>query len=360
MAPGASDWYLGLPEMRFATIAIVGRANVGKSTFLNAALSEPLAIVSVRPQTTRDALLGIVHRPDAQLAFLDTPGLHHARNELGRRMNAAALDAARLADVLLFMTDIDPAGSRKKALELAPEDREILERLPERTPTVAAVNKLDLCRDKNRILPLLTELEKTRSFAAIVPVSLRDPRDPPRLLDALVAVAPEGDPGHPDDALTDRPTSFFAREYVRESVLHATRAEVPHAVAVAVDEFIETPTLVSIRATLHVEKPGQRKILVGTGGTTIRDVGIAARKRIEELVGRKVHLELFVRVTPRWRDTRRMLAELGHEPETRRYAEAQASGLNQKRAKRAAEAGTEGAPRPTARASDRTKGKRTR
>jgi GTP-binding protein Era len=331
MAPGASDWYLGLPEMRFATVAIVGRANVGKSTFLNAALREPLAIVSVRPQTTRDALLGVVHRADAQLAFLDTPGLHHARNELGRRMNAAALDAARLADVLLFMTDIDP-GSRKKALELSPEDREILERLPERTPAVAAVNKLDLCRDKARVLPLLVELEKARPFAAIVPVSLRDPRDPPRLLDALVEVSPEGDPGHPDDALTDRPTSFFAREYVRESVLHATRAEVPHAVAVAVDEFVETPTLVRIRATLHVEKPGQRKILVGSGGTTIRSVGIAARKRIEWLVGRKVHLELFVRVTPRWRDTPRMLAELGHDS---------------------------GSPRPAARTSDRRKSKRT-
>jgi len=332
MAPRPSDWYLGLPEMRFATIAIVGRANVGKSTFLNAALCEPLAIVSQRPQTTRDTLLGVVHRKDAQLAFLDTPGLHHARNELGRRMNAAALDAARLADVLLFMTDIDPVGSRKKALELAPEDREILERLPERTPTVAAVNKLDLCRDKGRVLPLLTELEKARDFAAIVPVSLRDPLDPQRLLDALAEVAPEGEPGHPDDALTDRPTSFFAREYVRESVLHATRAEVPHAVAVAVEEYVETPKLVRILATLHVEKPGQRKILVGTGGTTIRDIGIAARKRIEGLVGRKVHLELFVRVTPRWRDAPRMLAELGHAH----------------------------SKEPVARASARTKGQRTR
>jgi GTP-binding protein Era len=314
MAPGASDWYLGVPEMRFATVAIVGRANVGKSTFLNAALREPLAIVSPRPQTTRDALLGVVHRADAQLAFLDTPGLHTPRSELGRRMNAAALDAARLADVLLFMTDIDPKHGARKAFTLDAEDREILSRLPERTPAVAAVNKVDLCRDKSRVLPLLTELEQARPFSAIVPVSLRDPEDARLLLDALVEVAPEGEPGHPDDALTDRPTSFFAREYVRESVLHATRAEVPHAVAVSVDEFVETPRLLRIAATLHVEKPGQRKILVGAGGATIRDVGIRARKRIEELVGIKVHLELFVRVTPRWRDAPRMLAELGHTP----------------------------------------------
>jgi GTP-binding protein Era len=145
-------------------------------------------------------------------------------------------------------------------------------------------------------------------------VSVREPDDVRRLVDALVELAPEGPAGHPEDALTDRPTSFFAREYVRESVLVATRAEVPHAVAVAVDEFIEAPSLVRIAATLHVEKPGQRKILVGAGGATIKKIGIQARKRIEELVGRKVHLELFVRVTPRWRDTPRMLAELGHEP----------------------------------------------
>jgi GTP-binding protein Era len=300
--------------MRFATVAIVGRANVGKSTFLNAVLGEPLAIVSPRPQTTRQNLLGVVHRDDAQLAFLDTPGLHKPRSELGRRMNAAALDAARLADVLLFMTDVN-VERRGKALALDPEDLELLTRLPERTPAVAAVNKLDLCRDKARVLPLLIELERARPFAAIVPVSLHDGRDAARLLDALVAVAPEGEPAHPKDALTDRPSSFFAAEYVRESVLSATRAEVPHAVAVAIDEFVETPELVRIRATLHVEKPGQRKILVGTGGATIRDVGIRARKRIEALLGRKVFLELFVRVTPRWRDAPRMLAELGHDPD---------------------------------------------
>jgi GTP-binding protein Era len=300
--------------MRFATVAIVGRANVGKSTFLNAALREPLAIVSPRPQTTRHNLLGVVHRTGAQLAFLDTPGLHKPRSELGRRMNAAALDAARLADVLLFMTDLDVERSRGKAFALDSEDRELLARLPAATPAVAAVNKIDLCRDKARVLPLLIELEKARPFAAIVPVTLRDGRDAPLLLEALVKVAPEGEPGHPKDALTDRPTSFFAAEYVRESVLSATRAEVPHAVAVAVDEFEETPKLVRIRATLHVEKPGQRKILVGTGGATIRDVGTRARKRIEALLERKVFLELFVRVTPRWRDAPRMLAELGHEP----------------------------------------------
>jgi GTP-binding protein Era len=310
--------------MRFATVAIVGRANVGKSTFLNAALREPLAIVSPRPQTTRSNLLGVVNRKDAQLAFLDTPGLHKPRSELGRRMNAAALEAARLADILLFMTDVNVEGSRGKPLALAREDSELLARLPERTPAVAAVNKVDLCRDKSRVLPLLVELEKARAFAAIVPISLRDERDAPRVLDALVALAPEGEPGHSNETLTDRPTAYFAAEYVRESVLHATRAEVPHAVAVSIDEFSDAPELARIRATLHVEKPGQRKIVVGTGGATIRDIGIQARKRIEALIERKVHLELFVRVTPRWRDAPRMLAELGHEPTGERAKPARA------------------------------------
>jgi GTP-binding protein Era len=232
-------------------------------------------------------------------------------------MNAAALEAARLADVLLFMTDVDIARGRGKALELDPEDLGLIARLPERTPAIAAVNKVDLCRDKARVLPLLVELEKARPFAAIVPVSLKDERDANRLVDALVELAPEGEPGHPSDVLTDRPTSFFASEYVRESVLHATRAEVPHAVAVAVEEFVETPNLARIRATLHVEKPGQRKILVGKGGATIREVGIRARKRLETLLERKVHLELFVRVTPRWRDAPRLLAELGHDASAR-------------------------------------------
>lgn len=300
--------------MRFATVAIVGRANVGKSTFLNAVLGEPLAIVSARPQTTRHNLLGVISRPDAQLAFFDTPGLHKPHSELGRRMNAAAFEAARLADVLLFMTDIDPARGQKKTLELDPEDLSLVARLPERTPAVAVVNKVDLVRDKARVLPLLVELEKARPFAAVVPVSLKDERDARRILEALVAVSPEGEALHPEDALTDRPTSFFAAEYVRESVLHATRAEVPHAVAVVVDEFVETPSLVRIRATLHVEKPGQRKIVVGKGGTSIRDIGIRARKRIEALLECKVHLELFVRVTPSWRDAPRLLAELGHDP----------------------------------------------
>ena len=300
--------------MRFGTIAIIGRANVGKSTFLNAALGEPLAIVSPLPQTTRDTLLGVVHRDDAQLAFLDTPGLHRARTELGRRMNASAREAARSAELVLFMTDVEhllsPTGKREP---LDPEDARLIAELDPSVPALAAINKIDRLRDRTKLIPLLEAFAKARSFEAIVPVSLRAKRDVERLLDLLAGLVPEGPPGYDEDTLTNRPSSFFVREYVREAVLAGARGEVPHAVAVAIDSYDDGPELVRIEATLHVEKTGQRAILVGRGGQKLKEIGTRARERIEALVGRKVFLKLFVRVTPRWKSVPRQLAELGYE-----------------------------------------------
>jgi GTP-binding protein Era len=300
--------------MRFGTIAIVGRANVGKSTFLNAALGEPLAIVSPLPQTTRDTLLGVVHREDAQLAFLDTPGLHRARTELGRRMNANAHEAARVAEVILFMTDTERlASSKGKGEALDPEDARLLTELGGSTPAVAVINKIDLVRDRTKLIPLLDALSKARPFEAIVPLSLRKPGDVERLLKVLAEIVPEGPAAYDADTLTNRPSSFFVREYVREAVLAGARGEVPHAVAVEIDSYDEAPKIVRIEATLHVEKTGQRVILVGRGGQKLKEIGTQARLRIEKLVGRKVFLKLFVRVTPRWKSVPRQLAELGYE-----------------------------------------------
>ncbi|HTQ05409.1 MAG TPA: GTPase Era [Polyangiaceae bacterium] len=300
--------------MRFGTIAIVGRANVGKSTFLNAALGEPLAIVSPLPQTTRDTLLGVVHRDEAQLAFLDTPGLHRARSELGRRMNASAREAARAADVVVFMTDAEyllEAAAKQKPLD--PEDARLIAELDARVPALAVVNKIDKLRDRTKLIPLLDALAKARSFEAIVPVSMRKAADVERLLKLLAELVPEGPAGYDADTLTNRPSSFFVREYVREAVLASARGEVPHAVAVGIDSYDDGPKLVRIEATLHVEKTGQRAILVGRGGQKLKEIGIKARERIEVLVGRKVFLKLFVRVTPRWKSVPRQLAELGYE-----------------------------------------------
>lgn len=304
-----------LPPMRFGTIAIVGRANVGKSTFLNAALGQPLAIVSPLPQTTRDALLGIVTHGDAQLAFLDTPGLHRAKTELGRRMNATANEAARAADVVLFVTDGGRPSSRpRETTEVDPADIELLKRLPSEARVIAAINKVDLVKSKEKLLPLLVGLSEARPLEAVVPVSFRRQADVNRVLDLLAPLVPEGAPGYENDTLTDRPSSYFAREYVREAVLESARGEVPHAVAVSLDEYDEAPKTVRISATIHVEKLGQRKILVGRGGEKLKEIGTRARKRIEGLIERPVFLGLFVRVTPRWKSMPRQLAELGYGP----------------------------------------------
>ena len=302
--------------MRFGTIAIVGRSNVGKSTFLNRVLGEPLAIVSPLPQTTRDNVLGVVHREDAQLAFLDTPGVHTPRSELGRRMNASALDAARSADVVLFMTDISALTPPKKAQKeksVQELDQELLAGLPKKAVVLLVINKVDALRDKSKLLPALVAYQNQRELAALIPISVQSDDGVERVLAALAEALPEGAPGFEEDTLTDRPTSFFVREYIREQVLLAMRGEIPHAVAVSIDEFAEGSKASSIKATIHVEKVGQRKILIGTGGLQIKQVRVGAQARIRELLGHKVHLELFVRVTPQWKSMPRQLAELGYQ-----------------------------------------------
>jgi GTP-binding protein Era len=302
--------------MRFGTVALFGRSNVGKSTFLNAVLEQDLAIVSSLPQTTRDALLGVVTRKDAQIAFLDTPGVHRPKTELGRRMNHAAFEAARTTDVVVFMTDVTAVARRPgktREIELDPEDLRLIGQLPpaKQTPAVLVINKIDLLRDKGRLLPALVELQKVHDFAALVPISALQDDGVERVLGEIYALLSEGPAGYPSDTLTDRPTSYFVREYVREQVLVATQGEVPHAVAVSIDSY-EEGKIPRILATLHVEKEGQRRILVGNSGSKIKEIGMAARARIEALLGRQIYIELFVRISPRWKDAPRQLAELGY------------------------------------------------
>jgi len=313
--------------MRFGTVALVGRTNVGKSTFLNCALGEPLAITSPLPQTTRDALLGVAAHGDAQIAFLDTPGFHKPRTELGRRMNGAAFDSARAADVLVFVTDAWshapkalPPGSplSTRPLEnrwLRPGDREVLESLAElsKTPVILVINKVDLSKDKSLLLPMLEAYAAAANFAALVPTSFRRQDGVTATLDEIRNQLSEGPPGYDADTLTNRPVLFFVREYVREAVLNQLTSEVPHAVAVSIDQADERPELLRLSATIHVEKVGQRKIVVGKAGERIKAIGIAARERIEQLVQKKVHLELFVRITSEWKNMPRQLAELGYD-----------------------------------------------
>jgi GTPase len=322
--------------MRYGTIAIIGRTNVGKSTFLNSALGMPLAIVSPQPQTTRDTLLGVVHSGDAQIAFVDTPGLHRPKNELGRRMNQEATDSLRTSDAAIFMTDTYQIGAARHEPEAAPNaaaplqnvspagsgkvrfgagersDAELLEMLPAELPTVLVVNKIDRLHDKARLLPFLQSMNARHPFAATVPISALQSDGVDRVLSEVVRLLPEQSGQFDADEITNRPVSFFAREYIREQVLTMFSREVPHAVAVTLDAIEERSTGFHVSATIHVEKVGQRSILVGKGGEKIRDIGTAARQRLAELTGQPVHLKLFVRVTERWRNMPRQLAELGY------------------------------------------------
>jgi GTPase len=294
---------------------------VGKSTLLNAALGQPLAIVSSTPQTTRDAILGVVHHGAAEIALLDTPGLHRPKTQLGRRMNEAAREAAQSADVVVFVTDVPeaappPGGAVREPRPLTPHpgDRALLADLGTDAPAVLVVNKVDRLPDKSRLLPLIESLAKLREFAAIVPVSALREDGVHLVLDEVAKICPEGEWSFALDELTDRPTRFFAAEYVREQILRSTQEEVPHAAAVQVERYMEPSGegALHIDATIHVERPGQKKILIGAGAEKLKRIGTQARLRIEELVGRQVNLKLWVRVTPNWRESQQQLEELGY------------------------------------------------
>jgi len=311
--------------MKSGNVAIVGRTNVGKSTLLNALLGEPLAITSALPQTTRDVLLGVLNIDNAQIAFVDTPGLHRPRSELGRRMNATALGALRHCDLVVFMTSLsskkptnDVARVAGESDDIDPDDKRLVEALPKDVPCVLLLNKVDLLRNKRRLLPIMGTFQALHPFTQIVPISALTHEGLSDAIKVIVDHLPEKVAAYASDTLTDRPSAFFVREYVREQVMRNTQREVPHAVAVTVDRFVERPNLVEIAATIHVEKDGQKGILVGHGGSMIKQIGTEARQRLQQLLGSKVHLELFVRVTERWKDAPRMLAELGYEADTAR------------------------------------------
>jgi GTP-binding protein Era len=309
-------------SLRCGTVAIVGKPNVGKSTLVNALIGFRLSITTPKPQTTRDRILGVLTRGSAQLVFLDTPGLHHARNTLGAQMNLQAEEAARSADVVIYVVEL-PARGRG---ELDPERDETLKRVlsaaGDKTPIILAVNKTDRVKEKKQLLGVLQRYAKIHPFAAFVPITAArggegnaDGLD--RLLDEVAQLLPEGPFLFPEDEITDRPERFLAAEQVREAVIMQTRDEIPYAIAITIDEWEEPASAKSvtrIEATIHVDKDAQRKIVVGHSGERIKSIGIAARKSIEATLGRRVHLGLYVKVDPAWANDERKLAELGYEP----------------------------------------------
>lgn len=296
---------------RAGRVALYGRSNVGKSTLLNAALEMPLSIVSRKPQTTRDALLGVVRHAGAEIGLIDTPGLHEAQNRLGQEMNRSAHGAVRAADVIVVVVSVPPKA--KGAIRPHKGDLTIMEQLPEGVPIVLAINKIDLLRDKTALLPLIAAYADKREFDAVVPISALKDDGIKLVLDEVAKLLPEQDAIYEDDSVTDRPMRYFAAEYVREQILAATTEEVPHAVAVTIDQYVEPADegVIRIDATIHVERDGQKRIIIGKKGEMLKRIGTQARARIEELVGARVHLQLHVRITKRWREKPGTLADFG-------------------------------------------------
>jgi GTP-binding protein Era len=296
-------------ETRAGRVAIAGRPNVGKSTLLNALLGEPIAITSRHPQTTRDQILGVVTRGATQFVFVDTPGLHRARHKLGVRMNALAREAARGADVVLFV--IEPPAPGQAGI--AEADLAALADVPAGVPTVLLVNKVDRLKDKSALLPWLETASRERDFTAIVPISARRADGLERIFTEVGARLPVGPKLFEDDALSDKPVRFFVAEFVREQILRKTHQEVPHGVAVVVERFDESRPVVHIELAVIVAREAHKKILIGAKGSMLKAIGIDARARVETLLERQAHLQLWVRAVPDWYESDARLRELGYE-----------------------------------------------
>lgn len=275
-------------------VSILGRPNAGKSTLLNALLGTKVAIVAPRPQTTRNAIQGVLTRPNAQIVFVDTPGIHKSTTMLNKRM-MDSVRASASADVVLFLVDATARPSDEDADAIS-----LIKKLE--APAIAVLNKVDLVSPKQKVLEVITRYQSLHDFAAFVPISALKGDGLDLLLKEIIARLPPGPALYPKDYLTDQPERFLAAELIREQVLRMTREEVPHAVHVMVEKWEDTPKLIRIAATIYVERPGQKIIVVGAGGAMLKRIGTAARVQIEEMAGKKVFLETFVKVQPNWRE----------------------------------------------------------
>ena len=309
--PGGEQGARGRDEdataLRSGAVALVGRPNAGKSTLLNSLLAEKLAIVSSKPQTTRTRIVGILTEPRGQIVFHDSPGVHkplHRMNRLMLQEAEAALDAA---DVVCLLVDASQPAGRGDAFVL-----DFVARA--QVPRLLLLNKIDLVR-KDLLLPRIAEYAQSGRFEEIVPISAATGDGVDRVLDLLFARLPQGEPLHDPDLLTIHPERFLVAERIREKLLERTEEEVPFASAVLVERWEEEPgrELLKVYASVIVEREGQKKIMVGAGGSRIKDIGTAARLDLEEYLGRPIFLQLHVRVEPGWRENPRILAELERE-----------------------------------------------
>jgi GTP-binding protein Era len=284
------------------TVAIVGRPNAGKSTLVNGLTGHKVAIVSRLPQTTRNRIQGIVHCDNAELVLVDTPGIIRRDSALTRQMMDEVERSLEAIDILVLVVD-----ATKKFGE---GDRHALDLVSQfRGTRILLLNKIDIIA-KPSLLPLMDTYGKALEFAEIIPISAKTGDGYAMLLEKLIKYLPEGEPHFPVDEYTDQPERFLAAEIVREKVLHRTREEVPHAVAVLLDHWQETESLVRIRATIYVEREGQKGIIIGKGGATLKVIGTGARQELESIFGIKIFLELYVKVQRDWRDTPALVRQL--------------------------------------------------
>jgi GTPase len=294
------------PKHRCGFVSILGRPNAGKSTLLNAILGEKIAIVASKPQTTRTVIQGVWTQPNAQIVFLDTPGIHKSTNLFNRRMMQQVRDSIADRDLLLYLVD---ATSR-------PDSEEELQALDLvkscATPAFLVINKIDKLASKEMLLERIQQYQAIHGgFKAFIPVSALKKDGIEELRRAIIKILPEGPPVYDEDYVTDQPQRFMAGELVREKILRATHQEVPHSVAVLIEKWDESnPKVTKISATIYVERDGQKPIIIGKAGEGLKRIGSNARRDIETLLDKKVFLELFVKVKPDWREDPQFLNEI--------------------------------------------------
>lgn len=283
-------------------VAIIGRPNAGKSTLVNRLVGQKVSIVSTKPQTTRNRIQGIVNRPDAQIVLIDTPGIHRPQNVLSRMMMDELTHSLEGLDVLCLIVDASAnfGAGDKFALDW-------IKRFKGRVYLL--LNKVDMIA-KQLLLPLIARYNTEYEFAESFPISAAKGTGLPELVTSLISRLPEAPPYFPDDQFTDQPERFLAAEIIREKAILTTRQEVPHAVAVLIDKYEETPKILRISATIYVEKEGQKGILIGERGATMKKIGIAARQDLEKILGTKIFMELFVKVQTNWRQNASMVKQL--------------------------------------------------
>ena len=304
MAEAASSVDGSTPAGKSGFVTLAGRPNAGKSTLINKLVGQKIAIVSDKPQTTRTRITGVLTRPQGQIAFVDTPGIHKPGYEMNRRMMAVTVDALSTVDLVLLVLDVaEPHGAG---------DRFSLDMVKNLgRPAFLIPNKVDRLKDKSRLLPLIEQYIAQYQFAEVIPVSALTGDGVELLIDQLFEFLPAGPTLFPDDTLTDQPERLMVAEIVREKVLELTGQEIPYVTAVATEGWEERDAIIRINCVIYVEKPSERAIVIGRAGSKLKQIGSAARRDIETLLDRHVYLDLFVKARQRWRNDERFLDKIG-------------------------------------------------